>query len=224
MNEPTNLVALRDARQDAEQLLSQRYAEDLIDARELERRLDKVEGAETLAEIEEVTCDLVDPAERDQALVPASQTALADPAQVPAQRRKMAIFGEVKQAGTWLPARSNQAIAIFGSNQLDFRGAQLGPGVTTVEVQAIFGEVKILVPPGLPVEVEVSPILGEVKQDDCIAPPQGSPETPQLRVSGVAVFGSVEVREREPGESARDARRRRKAERKQLKAAQKQLR
>ncbi len=42
------------------------------------------------------------------------------------------------------------------------------------------------------------------------------PEAPVIRVTGVAIMGGVEVRVRYPGETARDARLRLKAERKAL--------
>jgi hypothetical protein len=218
MSEPVNLVALRDARERTKQLLSQRYAEDVIDQGELERRLERAENAETLQQIEEISRDLVAPETPGRALARRAPEALVETVEAPSTRRRLAVFSEVKQSGSWLPAGVNQAIAVFGTNCLDFREARLAPGVTTVEASAVFGEVTIIVPPGMPVEIEVTPILGSVDQDDALGARPLDPDAPSLRVRGTAVFGSVEVRERAAGESARDARKRRKQERKQLQA------
>jgi hypothetical protein len=56
-----NLVELRDVRQDARESLAQAYAEDLIDAEELDRRLEGVENASDPAAVRALYEDVVPP-------------------------------------------------------------------------------------------------------------------------------------------------------------------
>ena len=77
---------------------------------------------------------------------------------------------------------------------------------------ACCGGIEVIVPPDLRVECSGSGILGAFDWEAVIPP--DDPEGPLLRVSGLAVMGGITVSVRRPGESAGDARRRRKLERK----------
>jgi hypothetical protein len=57
----------------------------------------------------------------------------------------------------------------------------------------ILGSIEVVVPPGLAVEVHGSGILGSFESMSR-APGTPDPERPVLRVRGVALLGSVEVR------------------------------
>jgi hypothetical protein len=86
-------------------------------------------------------------------------------------------------------------------------------------VTVVFGELVFIVPPSLRVISEVSVILASLGQDDERAAPHG-PSV--VRITGHVVMGEVELSRRMPGETKRDARRRRRSERKQLKQAARQ--
>ena len=80
---------------------------------------------------------------------------------------------------------------------LDFRDAQLGPGVTNVYVLAMMGGVEIIVPPGLRVESNGIGIMGGFEHSG----PRvdvSSGSGPILRISGVAIMGGVEIKEKPP--------------------------
>jgi len=47
------------------------------------------------------------------------------------------ILGGGNRAGAWVPARHNWAVCVLGGCELDFRKAQLGPGVTEVHASAV---------------------------------------------------------------------------------------
>ena len=234
MTEPTNRIALQRERDRAIALLSQRFAEDLIDEDELDTRLEQAQQAETLEQLRVLTVDLVDPdapADPGRALVPQSaavpavgspSVALARPDDVREHDRAVALFGEVKHTGKWTPPRILTSFTAFGETQLDLREAILAPGVTEIEVQAILGDVQIIVPPGLPVEIGCSAILASLSADDEVSPTVTDPAAPSVRVTGFAVLAEVSVTRRLPGESKRDAKKRKKAERKALKKARKQ--
>ncbi len=95
---------------------------------------------------------------------------------------------------------------------LDFREAVLGAGVTDVNVLAVLGSVEIIVPPEMAVEADGMAVLGGFEyQTD--APLRTDPNLPTLRVRGLAVLGGVNVEVRLPGETSRDAKKRRRLER-----------
>jgi hypothetical protein len=229
MSEPTNRIALKQRREQAIALLGQRFAEDLIDEDELEQRLEAAANADTLEQLDALTIDLVDP--NDRALVAGSvestaaahhpTTALVPAGQVKDHDRSVALFGEVKQTGAWTPPRILTTVTAFGDTDLDFREARLGPGVTEVELQTVLGDVDIIVPPGLPVEISCSSILASLKTDESIHHVEPG-DGPRLRITGFAVLADVEVQQRLPGETKREAKKRKKQERKALKRAQKQ--
>jgi hypothetical protein len=97
----------------------------------------------------------------------------------------------------------------MGGTELDFREAALPQGVTQVQVLAIMGGVEIIVPPGVNVDSHGIGIMGGFED---AGEQEHDPSAPTLRIAGLAVMGGVDISVRYPGESARDARRRRKQE------------
>ena len=95
---------------------------------------------------------------------------------------------------------------------LDFREAVLGAGVTDVNVLAVLGSVEIIVPPEIAVEAGGMAVLGGFEYQTN-APPRTDPNLPILRVRGLAVLAGVNVEVRLPGETSRDAKKRRRLER-----------
>jgi Cell wall-active antibiotics response LiaF, C-terminal len=127
----------------------------------------------------------------------------------------IAVFGGTSRRGRWVPARRNTAIGILGGVQLDFREAMLGPGVTEVAVFACMGGVEIIVPPEMAVEVDGMAIMGGFDHEtDTVL--NRDPDQPLLRVKGLVVMGGVEIAVRRPGESKRDAKKRKRIERREL--------
>jgi hypothetical protein len=225
MTEPTNLVALKERRERAIALISERYAEGVIDDDEVDRRLDAAERATDLATLERLTVDLRGP-EGEQALAQASEdapiVALARADQVPRSRRMITVFSDNEYRGHWTPARRNTVINVLGDTELDLRDAALGPE-TEIRVRVILGDVVIVVPPDLPVTVEAIPVLGDIKRDDESAPPRAG--APRVVVRGFVLLGDLKIRVQRRGESWRETKRRRKLARRerkrQLKEAEK---
>jgi hypothetical protein len=89
------------------------------------------------------------------------------------------------------------------------------PGPVEVHVLTLMGGVEIIVPPQLAVESDGVAIMGGFDHAGS-APAAADAEATVLRIHGFAVMGGVEIKIRLPGESERDARKRKRAERKQL--------
>ena len=235
--------ALRDAREDAREQLAGAFAESLIDADELDVRLERLENAKSPDTVGELVEDLQPapptPAPSPAAaLVPIASPQPPAPVQTeratnlpavierPPNAKVTAIFSGTKRSGAWVPAQHNKVTAVFGGIELDFRDVELPSAVTEIELQVVFGGVELYVPPGVRIEVETNAILGGIELQDPVETP--APDAPVIRLTGFCLLGGVEVHERMAGEGTIAAWRRRraakKARRKALRAAkQKQL-
>jgi hypothetical protein len=101
------------------------------------------------------------------------------------------ILSGVERKGVWKPARKTAIAAVLGSMVLDYTRAELPPGVTEIDIQCILGSVEIYVPPGVNVENHCFAVLGSV--EDKSTPAEQSHST-TLRITGVAVLGSMEIK------------------------------
>lgn len=209
---------LADRKESAVRRLGAHFAEDHLTVEEFERSVDRVYSAASLRELEGVFQGL--PTLRaDSVPQRTGQAALVRrvrPEEVPERGLQIAIMSGAEKKGEWIPARRFTTIALMGGAGLDLREAQFGPGITEIRIVAVMGGVEVIVPPGLAVETHGIGIMGGFESfDQASADPD--PDAPRVIVRGVAIMGGVEVTARLPGESARDAKRRRREERKALK-------
>ena len=221
-----NLFQIAHAKERAERTLAHAFSQGVLDEEELDERMEALAHAEDLAAVERLILDLDLPPEDERALATQelstrqSPRALVPLGELEPARQILTIFGETEQRGSWTPAQNNRVITVLGSGTFDFREARLGPGVTDVEVRCVLGEVIIIVPPDLPVEIACNAILAEVEHEEHYG--ELATSGPRLRITGFAILSSIEVKERERGESFWQARKRRKRERKRLKKERKQ--
>lgn len=216
-----SLVALRDRREQVISRLSESYARDVFDVDELERRLDLAHSARSVAELDQLVRDLGDPEAStapSTALVPAGPSAIDDPERAETKRLRV-IMSSVERRGRWSVPRRLDLRVFWGNAELDFRDASLGPGITTIHVRVFMGNFEVVLPPNLAIDVDVSSFAGSVTERHRV-PPDADPARPQIRIVGTVRFGNLEITTRLPGETARDAYRREKRERKQLRAAE----
>ena len=217
---PAAPIKLDDAREKAIDLLSECFARDMLSVEDFERRVSLAHAAGSMVELGGAIEGLgtgagVVTAQEDGSPANLARRApAATLAEVRATDRAVAVFGETKRVGQWVPGRSNTVVAVMGSAVIDLREARLGPGHTTFSVLAFIGSVEVLVPPGLHVQCRGSAVFGSFGQRES-SPAPVAPDDPLVRVEGFSVFGSVEIETRQVGESRREARRRRRQEKKQ---------
>jgi len=214
-----NSGGVSERRQRVVEDLMEHFANDVMDLSEFERRLDVANGSKSLEELNALLADLptsgavmrrskLTPARGGAAVVVSSED-------VRAHSLMIAVLGGTGRKGRWVPARRNTAIGILGGVQLDFREAMLGPGVTEVSLFACMGGIEIIVPPEMAVEVDGMAILGGFESEtDTVL--NRDPDQPLLRIKGFFVLGGAEIAVRLPGESARDAKKRKRLERREL--------
>jgi hypothetical protein len=209
---PVPAVRLADKRDQTIKVLIRSFAADQLAVEDFEDRLDRAHRAADLATLEALVADLdVQPAPPTAVEKPAPRP-VAVPSAVRDRQFLAAVLGGVERKGSWTPAQRTFAIAVMGGIHLDFREAALGPGVTEVDIFALMGGAEIIVPPDLVVDSDGVAIMGGWGHGPGRQAP-ADPDAPVLRLTGLTLMGGVEITVRHPGESARDAKRRLKAER-----------
>jgi hypothetical protein len=147
----------------------------------------------------------------------ASAAGRADDHHLLTQDSFRAILSSHERAGRWEAADEIEVRAVGGEVTLDFTHADLPPsGVVEIDVWAIGGHVRIIVPDGAEIELEGTPILGSIEQkvrrkglgaglrdglrelvtgeqDRDLPTPPASAEPPLFRIDAHAVCGVVEV-------------------------------
>lgn len=179
--------ALEQAREHAIRVLSDGFAYDALTEDEFEWRLGQLSLASSPAEVRALIADLPTPG----TITRAPEYAPAPPR---SEERIRGIMSEVRRDGAWrLPQRLSVS-AVMSSVRLDLRQAVI-PAGCTIEVRAIMANVMIVVPPGLPVDFDVSPVMGSARNDSASVPAAFG--APLVHVRGSAFMAEVRVRMRE---------------------------
>ena len=117
-------------------------AEGRLTFEELADRVEAVAGAVTREDLERLTEDL--PAEP-------SATPSRKPADLPI--RASTVFGDVRRAGAWIVPEAGKWQSLVGDIVLDVREARVTGPEVRVHAGSIFGDVELLVPEGVEVEI-----------------------------------------------------------------------
>jgi hypothetical protein len=215
---------LAEKREKTIQLLIDSFASDRLAVEDFEARLDLAHRATDLSSLEKLTADLPAVARPQTPMMaaerparpPAPRPAMALPEDIRERQFMVAILGGHDRKGPWTPARKTTVLTLMGGAELDFREARLGPGVTQIEIFAMMGGVEIIVPPGIAVDSAGFALMGGFGHGPGRTEAM-PPDAPVLRVSGICVMGGVDIQVRHAGESAGDAKRRERDERRRLK-------
>ena len=118
---------------------------------------------------------------------------LATPTQTPPTRRRfiVSVFGDITRTGPWPAQRRLSPVAVFGDIDLDLRHFATPAGELAITAVAPFGNIDVLVPDGVHVDVGGFTVFGSKK----IAVDNDTPNESAavIRVRGFSLFGSVKV-------------------------------
>lgn len=156
-------------------------AEGRLTFEELGDRVDSAWRATTRSDLERLTADLPAPAGSrggGEIVVPTKESR---------------VFGDVRRSGAWKVPASSKWESLFGDIVLDLREAQVTAREVTIDAGTVFGDILLLVPEGVAVEVRSRLVLGDVRQDAGLSAPAGAP---RVILTGGSVFGDVKVRAR----------------------------
>ena len=128
------------------------------------------------------------------------------------------VMGNVQRRGAWTVPAALSVRVTMGNAELELRDAIMVPGLTEIRVEVKLGNVEIIVPPGMAVEMNVTSFGGNAMCDrEAIAGTHTSPGThaprathaSRLRIVGVVRAGNCEVYTLGRGEDREDVARKR---------------
>src|SRR6185503_5342135 len=185
--------------------LSTHFANDDLTLDELERRIEQVYKAASVAELETITADLKEsarvPVEFVQAKVKRGKGKQATTFEL-ARARLVSLMSSTKRVGRWPVPRTLDVVAIMSDTKLDLTHAVLTDNVTDFEIRVVMASLKIIVPPGMRVVLSASSIMSDIGSradeihTDELSIDGGVPattNTPVLRLTGFALMSDVKV-------------------------------
>jgi hypothetical protein len=206
--EPRDPALLRVSDEDRHkvaEILRQAAGEGRLDLDELDERLESAYAAKTYADLVPITADL--PLRGSEHLPgPAASPA------APAARHEttLAFMGGSSRKGLWEVGATHTAFAMWAGITLDLRESRFTSRETVIYANAIWAGIDIIVNEHTHVIVDGIGIMGGFEQArDKVAPAVG-PESPVVRVKGIALMAGVSVQRKPmPGTSKRKSLRRR---------------
>jgi predicted membrane protein len=91
--------------------------------------------------------------------LPGREAVLTDTRPTRAARRIVAVIGNDERSGRWRPGEDTRALALVGDCTLDLRQADVAGGERRITAIAVIGDVRVVVPPGVAVQLEgISPL------------------------------------------------------------------
>jgi hypothetical protein len=203
-SDPARLRASDTDRDRVADQLREALAEGRLSPEEHAERIDAVYNAKTYAELAPIVEDLpaagqpAAPLEQRQPVMGVAGSGAATSLPTPARHTAniVAIFSGADRKGRWLVEPHTTILAMFGGIELDLRQAVLSQREVTINVTCVFGGVDIKVPPGVRVINSVVNVFGGVQLpgDDPL-----EPDAPVIRLTGLTLFGGVDVKRRPGG-------------------------
>ena len=126
------------------------HADGQMDQAELTTRIQAIHGATSPNELAAITSDRAEPP--------------SNPATSATRRTWMvSLFGDVTRSGTWRAQETMAPISLFGDIELDLRHTTIPVGDVTITALTPFGNIEVLVPDGVEVEVGGLTLFGSKK-------------------------------------------------------------
>src|SRR5262249_22432813 len=98
----------------------------------------------------------------------------------------------VKRSGTWTVAAESSFRTRVGDIKLDLRQAHIDAVETRIHARALVGNIDLLVPEGVEVELPAGTVIGQTK----VEPGSAVPGAPRIVLSGGTFFGDIKIRRR----------------------------
>ncbi|HET9421159.1 MAG TPA: DUF1707 domain-containing protein [Nocardioides sp.] len=205
MIDPEQLRVSDDDRHRVAEVLREAAGEGRIDLEELDQRLEAAYAAKVYADLVPILADL------PGSHLPAVSGTAAPVARVsgptsPARRfdSSFAMMGGQDRKGVWEIGAEHRAFTLMGGIDLDLREAVFGADEVVIHAVAIMGGIDIYVNASTKVSVEGVGIMGAFDQARDKVEPQLGPDSPTVRVKGLALMAGVTVKRRPmPGEERR---------------------
>ncbi|MEU6411933.1 DUF1707 domain-containing protein [Microbispora sp. NPDC046933] len=188
MNDPGGMRASDAERESVVERLRVASTEGRLTLAELTERTEAAYLAQTHGELAQITADLP-----GAAPAPAPAPAPAAPAARQGRMRKwiVAVMGDAKRTGTWRIDDGIGAVCVMGDVVLDLRQAEVRGREVDIVATCVMGDVKIIVPDGVDVELSGVTIMGDKKVQVVEAPSGRS--APVVKVAAYVLMGDVKI-------------------------------
>lgn len=178
--EPSRRIGDQD-REHAAELLQRACGEGRLTLEEFSERVGAVWAAETAGELAAATSDIAQP------VVGATVSS----------GTHVAVLGDQRRVGRWRLPRRLRLFGLMGDWELDLRGAlpdreAFTDGVIDIRYFSLMGDLKVVVPEGVEVELGGFDLLGD--RSMALAPVPLRPGAPRIRLRAYGLMGDVEVR------------------------------
>jgi hypothetical protein len=181
------------------EILREAAGEGRLELDELDERLEATYAAKTYADLVPITADLP--------VAGAHATPVPRPATgplVPAPRHEstIAVMGGSSRKGVWELGKQHTAFALMAGIDLDLREARFTQRETVIFANAVWAGIDVIVNAHTNVIVEGIGIMGAFEHGRDKVAPAITPDSPTVRVKGVALMAGVTVtRKPMPGQS-----------------------
>lgn len=157
---------------------------------EFSASVDGVLAARTAVELESIVAGL--PSGDGRALAPRPVSASL-PAMPAGEGWSVAVLSQVTRRGRWL-VRRGRVLAFLGSIELDLRAAELDGPELVLTSFSILGEVKLIVPEGIPIHIDGITILGG--RNVRLSRRPLVPDAPSIHVRAFTLLGQHTITDR----------------------------
>ncbi|HSQ31412.1 MAG TPA: DUF1707 domain-containing protein [Gemmatimonadaceae bacterium] len=176
--------------------LSQHFANDDLSLDDLERRIELVYKAGSVAELDSITADLrLTPTSAGMMPAPASPRQQVMTGMEARHGRLLAIMGESRRTGRWLVPSQLRVLSLMSDTQLDLTQAVMASGVAEIHVTAMWSSCRLIVPPGMRVINEMHAVMASATSnaDEMDPPGVSRMNAPTIRLTGTAFMAEVKV-------------------------------
>lgn len=197
---PLSPVALEARRQLALDRLTEAFASDLITMDGYEGRVSRVQGADGPEAIDEAVSDLPQVSPRAGKSAPERSSRRKSPelysnavdSRLRGEESVSCIMGNRVLSGDWLSGDKVGVFTLMGSTKIDLMDTALPPGRLRIDAFCLMGDIKVVVPRGLPVKMNGLPIMGNahVAREVERHIERGSP---YVEVSGLTLMGNIVI-------------------------------
>ncbi len=194
-------VRISDADRDkVAEVLREAAGDGRIDLTELDERLEATYAAKTYGDLVPITLDLA-AGEHLPTVAPTSQPAPRRrvlPEAAPSHDASFAMMGDCKRVGEWTIGATHTATAVMGGVVIDLREASFASGEVVINANAVMGSVEVIVDAQTAVRVDGIGVMGSYTESRARVAAEVGPDSPVVRVRGLALMGSVEVKRKGP--------------------------
>ncbi len=105
----------------------------------------------------------------------------------------ISILSDLKRKGNWVSPKQLRVVTVLGAAEIDFREVSFDSDFTYISLDCWFGEVNIIVPPGVNVVSNVKNIVADI---DNRSQRRINPDSPTIVIEGKVIFGEFTIKQK----------------------------